>query len=177
MDIMIDVKTLGQKPGCVILAIDYAIMDTKEYAIVTTDMIKLEVGAQLADGRTVCQDSHDIWMTHPADIRSMVFSQVGAVHPTEALHTNLSRVMQDNDVMHVWAAPTHFHIAIIDEAVDFWDAAPPWHYSQVRDLSSYIAAAGGRTDNSDSPEILTPMEKVTRQANSLFASMQELRSF
>lgn len=178
MDIMIDIETLGLRPGCVILQIGWAMMDTADLKVVDSGAIGLDIAQQLAAGRWVDPATHDWWMAQPEDLRSEVFEGTPTsppVAPTTGL-LHLSDLVTSQGVQRVWAGPTHFDIAILDEASHFWNSEQLWPHGIVRDLRSYMEAAG-LTDKIASERPHHARFDAVAQAESLFAAMKQLRAF
>lgn len=138
---MIDIETLGTKPGCVVLEIGIVCNVSNPYdangngADWTMD-IHVDIAQQpdaLIDPATLRW-----WMRHPVAFDRLSKAQLTgqAVAPTAAID---SMAVMLRGVDEVWGNSPSFDCAILVEFVSRYAGAVPWRYVQERDFRTAVA--------------------------------------
>lgn len=133
---MIDIETLGTKPGCVVLEIGIVCNVSNPYdangnGADWSASCHVDIAQQpdaLIDPATLLW-----WMRHPVAFDRLTKAQLTgqAVAPTSAIDT-LAVMLRGVD--EVWANSPSFDCAILVDFVDRHAGAVPWRYVQERDF-------------------------------------------
>jgi hypothetical protein len=141
-DVMIDIETLGKRPGCVVASIGYAAF--RRYGLINgpadikSGRVLLAIEPQVCRGFEVDADTMMWWMNQSAAARddwATPEAQAGAHLPSVAM-AHLSKWIADQCYASfwVWGNSPQFDLAIL---APIWKAAgvqPPWSYAQERDI-------------------------------------------
>jgi hypothetical protein len=133
---MIDIETLGTKPGCVVLEIGIVCNVSNPYdangnGADWTMGVHVDIAQQpdaLIDPATLLW-----WMRHPAAFDRLVKAQRDwqTVSPAAAIDTLATMIRCVDDV---WANSPSFDCAILRGFFDRYAGAAPWRYVQERDF-------------------------------------------
>lgn len=133
---MIDIETLGTKPGCVVLEIGIVCNFQNPYdASGNPGDWSADIHVDIAQQPDALIDPATLrwWMGHAAAFDRLVQAQLTgkAVAPTSAIDT-LAVMLRSVD--EVWANSPSFDCAILVDFVDRYAGAVPWRYVQERDF-------------------------------------------
>jgi DNA polymerase III epsilon subunit-like protein len=124
MDYMLDIETLGLRPGCIILSVGACTLDGERQFEVVIDR---ESCAER--GLSVHQPTLDWWHTQDEGLRKKVFGG------TVPLHEALVRLNSFIDTASaVWANGSPFDFPILREAYIRCGILPSWKYHQELDM-------------------------------------------
>lgn len=171
--IMIDIETLGRKPGSVVLSVGAAVMDMEELVIVDQAYWVLDTKEQQhcnMDPDTV------IWWMHQSDDARAAFRKLGPKTNAADFKTELQQLFDKYHTKTPWANGTNFDLPILGQYIyGFYhfpgelDEVVPWGYrwqdmrslatamSEVMPYSQFYNANGGTAHNA--------LDDAIRQAN------------
>lgn len=133
---MLDIETMGTRPGCVILSIGCVAFNDAGH--VQTDMYKrLRVGPQLMRGAHVDEGTQKWWQKQSFGAkRDAVTDPVDVPH----MYLELTGLLSDVDG-HIWAQGASFDFPILAAALRMYDLDPPWEFWAERDTRTAYSMA------------------------------------
>ena len=108
MDVMLDLETLGTRPGCVILTLGAVKFDP--YSLREPDSgiyFRVDVDEQTALGREVQEDTLNWWLNQSEDIREEALGETDRVS-LETLYRDLNKFLVGVD--NIWAQIGRAHV-------------------------------------------------------------------
>lgn len=139
-NVMIDIETLGTKPGCVVCSIgavawcwDSELQPTFFTGIAIDDCqtFRLEI-----DAGTLLW-----WLEQDEVVRNRALrGSTGLLHALYGLSDFIEREAPAESRI-IWAKPPSFDVALLEECYRRVRVKAPWHFRDVRDVRTYIAAA------------------------------------
>lgn len=140
MDLMLDLETLGTRPGCVILTIGAVKFDP--YSLKEPGpgiYMRVDADEQIAMGREVQEDTLKWWMDQAEDIREEALGEADRVS-VEYMYTELNRICVG--VQNIWAQGPVFDIAILENIYRQYGWPTPWQFWQIRDSRTLFGVHG-----------------------------------
>ena len=140
MDLMLDLETLGTRPGCVILTIGAVKFDP--YSLKEPGpgiYMRVDADEQIAKGREVQEDTLKWWMDQAEDIREEALGEADRVS-VEYMYTELNRICVG--VQNIWAQGPVFDIAILENIYRQYGWPTPWQFWQIRDSRTLFGVHG-----------------------------------
>lgn len=143
VDIMVDIETLGTEPGCVVTQIGWAFLDLDELEVTGSGSVELDIGSQLAKGLRIEQDTLEFWRQQSSEVIDAVFScETTERRPNWAVLEGVSEKLIPDGDARIWAGPSGFDIPILAHLFKTYGMALPWHWRQVRDLTTLRKSLG-----------------------------------
>ncbi len=142
MNFMIDIETTGLNAGtnyitsCAIVPfdLDFEGVYDKEFH----ERLHCPVGMRVRDSDTSeFRDKHGIGRAE-----AKLPCRAGMAETLMAMRNFMHDMVDDVNTIYVWAKPTNFDIAFLESYYRYADMHIPWHYRNVRDLGTYLDAAG-----------------------------------
>jgi hypothetical protein len=148
---MIDIETLGKKPGAVVLSVGLAVMDMEELKIVETAHWKLNLKEQ--EHANIDPETVIWWMQQSSDARA-VFNKLMPETMVDDFYRELVAVFKKYDTRTPWANGTNFDLPILGQYMyshSNWNSLPnypngpedivPWNYrwQDMRSLATMMA--------------------------------------
>lgn len=140
MDLMLDLETLGTRPGCVILTIGAVKFDP--YSLKEPGpgiYMRVDADEQIAAGREVQEDTLKWWMDQVEDVREEALGEADRVS-VEYMYTELNRICVG--VQNIWAQGPVFDIAILENIYRQYGWPTPWQFWQIRDSRTLFGVHG-----------------------------------
>ena len=140
MDVMLDLETLGTRPGCVILTLGAVKFDP--YSLREPDSgiyFRVDVDEQTALGREVQEDTLNWWLNQSEDIREEALGEQDRVSLT-TLYRDLNKFLVGVD--NIWAQGPLFDFAILENLYRQCGWPTPWQYWQIRDSRTLFGVHG-----------------------------------
>lgn len=137
---MLDLETLGTRPGCVILTIGAVKFDP--YSLKEPGpgiYMRVDADEQIAMGREVQEDTLKWWMDQAEDIREEALGEADRVS-VEYMYTELNRICVG--VQNIWAQGPVFDIAILENIYRQYGWPTPWQFWQIRDSRTLFGVHG-----------------------------------
>jgi len=152
-DVMVDLETLGQRPGCVILSIGAVVFDTKTGKLGKKFYKVIRTESCVKAGLTCDQSTLDWWGTQPEAARQVVEQakqKKGTLDLGKALD-QFTKFLKDNggEQVRVWGNGSDFDNAIMAVAYHAAGSAQPWKFWNsrcFRTLKSLPQAKGIKVD-------------------------------
>lgn len=141
MDVMLDLETLGTRPGCVVLtlgAIKFNPFDIDSQPGPGL-YLRLDADEQIALGREVQEDTLQWWMKQSDDVREEALGEDDRV-PLISMYKELNRFLVG--VNNIWAQGPVFDIAILENIYRQQGWPTPWQYWQIRDSRTLFGVHG-----------------------------------
>lgn len=140
-DLMIDIETLGTKPGCVILSISAVVFDLKTGN--TQDIFHQNISAydSVKQGLKIDTETFMWWMEQSKEAQNKVVELRNQMKLRNTI-ISFCRFIYNNtskDVK-VWGNSARFDLGILEAAFNLFDIETPWkHYNEldVRTLISF----------------------------------------
>jgi len=140
MDIMLDLETLGTRPGCVILTLGAVKFDP--YSLKEPGpgiYFRVDVDEQTALGREVQEDTLNWWISQANDIREEALGETERVS-LDTLYRDLNRFLVGAN--NIWAQGPLFDFAILENLYRQMGWPTPWQYWQIRDSRTLFGVHG-----------------------------------
>ena len=139
-DIMLDLETLGTRPGCVILTLGAVKFDP--YSLQEPGpgiYFRVDVDEQTALGREVQEDTLAWWISQADDIREEALGENERVS-LDTLYRDLNRFLVGAN--NIWAQGPLFDFAILENLYRQMGWPTPWQYWQIRDSRTLFGVHG-----------------------------------
>lgn len=145
--VMIDIETLGTKPGCVVLSIGACVFDPATGETARTFETSICPESSGAKGLTADPVTVAWWMHQSDEARARAFAGIWTL--TDALdHLNawLGAMVCDLNLI-VWAKPITFDPPILEAAFHACGRKEPWGFRDLRDVRTIMDAAAIGNDS------------------------------
>jgi len=146
MHVMIDIESLGTKPGAVVASIG-AIAFEPTYAdpIGRSCSSTIDIADAQARGLTIDGDTLAWWMRQSEEARASTFK--GEWHLDEALlhlskFVDETRAFSTEGVVRIWAHSPSFDVALLEAAYKVVGLKAPWNFREPRDTRTLFDLAG-----------------------------------
>ncbi|MFE2863219.1 3'-5' exonuclease [Sphingobacterium multivorum] len=140
-DIMIDLETLDTKDSTAILTIGAQAFNIETGEVCPVNFYAtLNYERQIQEGRTISVDTMLWWGNQSDEAKEEAFG--GSMPLWEAL-IELRRYFDKYCYTdrHIWAKAPAFDLSVLKHAYDQLEQEPYWHYSNERDVRTYIWSA------------------------------------
>lgn len=137
---MLDLETLGTRPGCVILTLGAVKFDP--YSLKEPGpgiYFRVDVDEQTALGREVQEDTMQWWLDQVEDVREEALGEHDRVS-LDTMYRDLNRFLVGVD--NIWAQGPLFDFAILEHLYRQMGWPTPWHYWQIRDSRTLFGVHG-----------------------------------
>ena len=137
MNVMLDLETLGTRPGSVIVSIGAVAFDLDglhdEFAI------GIDIADAQREGLTICGDTVRWWMGKSPEART-VFSSAGApLHTALAAFSQWFSTVPSFPKVQIWGNGASFDLSLLGEAYTRMGMARPWRYQDERCHRTLVA--------------------------------------
>lgn len=138
--VMLDLETLGTRPGCVILT-----MGAVKFCPYTLDKfgeslyLRFDVDQQLALGREVQNDTLDWWTKQDPAVKEEALGENDRVD-LETATKMINKFLVGVDA--IWAQGPVFDIVILENFYRQLEKPAPWNYWQIRDSRTLFSVHG-----------------------------------
>ena len=140
MDLMLDIETLGTRPGCVVLtlgAVKFNPHNSTQYG--ETLYIRPSIDEQTAMDREIQEDTAAWWETQATDVKEEALSNDNRI--------SLSQTVQQLNkfcvgVNQMWAQGPAFDFVILENLYRSLGEPTPWNFWQIRDSRTLFGALG-----------------------------------
>ena len=127
---MLDLETLGKKPGCIIRSIGIVTFNRNTGEIGDKLYMNIDQASCEAIGLTAEQDTLDWWAKQAAEAQQqLLLDQVGVGYAMLCLESFL----KFHNIEQIWCQGSDFDIPILKEVLDRVGVEVPWKYYNVRD--------------------------------------------
>ena len=143
MDIMLDLETLGTKPGCVILSIGAVVFDPKTTATFGEFYIEINTPDSVRSG---LEFSHDtlVWWNNQDQQAKDLLERCEHDQSTD-LYSALNELadwigsLEATKRHNIWANDPSFDCRILEEAFDIKSLNAPWQYYNERSCRTMVS--------------------------------------
>jgi hypothetical protein len=140
MDVMLDLETLGTRPGCVILTLGAVRFDPYSLREPGPGIyFRVDVDEQTALGREIQEDTLNWWISQADDIREEALGESDRVS-LDTLYRDLNRFLVGAN--NIWAQGPLFDFAILENLYRQMGWPTPWQYWQIRDSRTLFGVHG-----------------------------------
>ena len=138
--VMLDLETLGTRPGCAILTLGAIKFDPYNIdAFGASLYLRFNVDEQIELGREVQQDTLDWWAKQDAVIREEALGDENRVSLDDATK-QLNKFLVGVET--IWAQGPVFDIVILENLYRQINKPIPWNYWQIRDSRTLFGVHG-----------------------------------
>ena len=133
INIMLDLETLGTRPGCKILSIGATVFDTSSYRVLALTFY-LRADPNLQHKLHTYTAAEDWWAKQDPEVRAEAFG--GSLMLLECLRgfvtwiENLKAEIGSNKIR-IWCKGATFDVPIIEYAMEVYGVQVPWKYYEV----------------------------------------------
>jgi hypothetical protein len=138
MDVMIDIESLGTKPGAVILSIAAVCFDPAAATVGKGFYTGISIEDSQTHGLTIDAKTLSWWMSQSHQARNFAFA--GVNHLPVSLD-RLTDFMRTESAATFWAHSPSFDMALLEAAYSATGRQPPWSYRDLRDTRTLYALA------------------------------------
>lgn len=143
MDLMIDIETLGQKPGCVIVSLGAVAFDPRTGEIGPTLMCDIDLNDSVARGLRIEPGTVLWWLGQSREAQDATFNPAAKRYLLAESMSYLTHFWEKNECVNVWSHGATFDVPILERAYSHVRQSPPWQYRNIRDTRTVIDLAGG----------------------------------
>lgn len=137
---MLDLETLGTRPGCVILTLGAVRFDPYSLREPGPGIyFRVDVDEQTALGREIQEDTLNWWISQADDIREEALGESDRVS-LDTLYRDLNRFLVGAN--NIWAQGPLFDFAILENLYRQMGWPTPWQYWQIRDSRTLFGVHG-----------------------------------
>ena len=137
---MLDLETLGTRPGCVILTLGAVRFDPYSLRDPGPGIyFRVDVDEQTALGREVQEDTLNWWLQQSEDVREEALGEHDRVS-LDTMYRDLNRFLVG--VNNIRAQGPLFDFAILEHLYRQMGWPTPWHYWQIRDSRTLFGVHG-----------------------------------
>ena len=137
---MLDLETLGTRPGCVILTLGAVKFDTYTLRDPGPGLyLRIDADEQIARGRDVQEDTLQWWMNQTEDVREEALGLDGRVS-VETMYRELNRFLVG--AKNIWGQGPAFDIVILENLYRQYGWPVPWQFWQIRDSRTLFGVHG-----------------------------------
>jgi hypothetical protein len=139
-DIMIDIETLGTRPGCVILTLGAVKFNPFSLDAPGPGLyVRPDVDEQIAKGREVQEDTMLWWMQQAEDVREEALGEDARI-TVEEMYRQLNRFLVGSN--NIWCQGPAFDMVIIENLYRQYGWPTPWQFWQIRDSRTLFGVHG-----------------------------------
>lgn len=138
-DLMIDIETLGNRPGSVILSIGAVAFDAETGEIGEEFYDAIDPSSAAAAGLTTDISTMMWWMKQSQEAQDAAFSGKTAI---ELALAKLAFYALRVGATRVWAKPPSFDLVLLEAAFRACNLDVPWHFRTHRDCRTIFDLAG-----------------------------------
>lgn len=139
-DIMLDIETLGTRPGCVILTLGAVKFNPFSMEAPGPGLyVRPDVDEQIAAGREVQEDTMRWWMQQAEDVREEALGEDDRIS-VEEMYKQLNRFLVGSN--NIWCQGPVFDIAILEHLYRQYGWPTPWQFWQIRDSRTLFGVHG-----------------------------------
>jgi hypothetical protein len=139
-DIMLDIETLGTRPGCVILTLGAVKFNPFSLDAPGPGLyVRPDVDEQIAKGREVQEDTMLWWMQQAEDVREEALGEDGRI-TVEEMYRQLNRFLVGSN--NIWCQGPAFDMVIIENLYRQYGWPTPWQFWQIRDSRTLFGVHG-----------------------------------
>jgi len=148
---MVDLETLGIKPGSAILSIGAVLFDPdkklpKKVPEKKTFYQNIEIKTSLAMGLTVDQSTVDWWKKQ--DKKAQDILKVDKITVQKAF-LNFRLFFSQNKIVYIWSHGSGFDVVLLEEGYRKIEMMFPWKCWNIRDTRTIFDLAGIRCDHKE----------------------------
>lgn len=146
MHVMIDIESLGTKPGAVVASIGAVVFQpTYREPIGRSFSSTIDIADAQKRGLTIDADTLAWWMHQSEQARASTFR--GEWHLDEALahliaFVDEARAFSTDGDLRIWAHSQSFDLALLEAAFAVIDRRAPWNFREPRDTRTLFDLAG-----------------------------------
>lgn len=138
-DIMLDIETLGTKPGSVIVTLGVCRFSLDDDFVTDKQEIVINVGTSEKAGMTMSAGTVLWWMGQGEEARSRMADNAKSISLTNALsklsdYVSATRTKNFRNRINIWANDPDFDIVNTNAAYDAIGALPPWQFWESRSM-------------------------------------------
>lgn len=142
--VMLDIETLGTKPGCVVLTVGAVAFDPTTGQTSHPFYEAIEFKDAVLTGMVVEPDTYAWWQQQDAEARRQAFAGGQTLDAVVSAFTSWSRGLS---VDHWWAQGADFDFPIWEAAIKTSRGKVPWRFWQKRDTRTLYSVAGFDSKN------------------------------
>jgi DNA polymerase III epsilon subunit-like protein len=140
MDAMIDIETLGTRPGCVVLTIGAVKFNPNSFAAPGPGLyLRPDIEEQVSLGREIQEDTVLWWEQQAEDVREEALSEDNRQALLEVTK-EINRFLVG--VNNIWAQGPAFDFVIMESLYRDLGIPTPWNFWQVRDSRTLFGVHG-----------------------------------
>lgn len=146
MHVMLDLETLGKKPGCVTLAVGARPFDPLGNGPLSNPYFyhSADIFSQLMAGLDIDPDTLDYWRKQPEQAQREFNRAEPALAIANEFVNWFNRLELPPTIgeIHVWAKSPNFDCEILQRFLETFGQSIPWNFRRVMDVRTVIAVSG-----------------------------------
>lgn len=170
-DVMIDIETLGTKPGAAILSIGAVMFGAS--GLGKTFYAPVSLTSCTDAGLTVDAETVQWWMFQSEAARAAAFAP--GAEPLASALLRFAAWFHDQGGVHPWSHGATFDVPLLDAAFSACHLSAPWAFWNVRDTRTLYDQAGVKVDRSHGTQH-NALDDAIAQAKTAVKAMRVLRA-
>lgn len=140
-NIMIDIETLGTKPGCVILSISAVGFDINTGETLDIFHQNIDIDSSMDRGLKIEKETILWWLKQPKEAQEKITEHTG--HKLRNTLMLFNQWIYNNfpEDVKVWGNSARFDFGILQFTFDIFNYKLPWQHYNERDVRSLVAFA------------------------------------
>jgi hypothetical protein len=138
MEIMIDIETLGTRPGSVITQIGVAQFDKVKIQNSWSSFVAVD--PQVERGAKIDVDTLRWWLARPEGLANQLAKRPISTTKPEHVLQELSDLVRP--CVGVWANSPSFDLVLLEDLYRRFEMPVPWQYAQARDQRTALVMRG-----------------------------------
>lgn len=127
LNIMLDIETLGTRPGCKILTISAVTFGTQH-----RNSFDIAIRADTQDLLTIDSKTLDWWKDQSVDAQRAAFDNPAAMTLVKGLSCFSDWIGSLNCTPKIWCKGAGFDVPILEAAYEAYKISVPWHFGNIR---------------------------------------------
>jgi DNA polymerase III epsilon subunit-like protein len=132
MQIMIDLETLGTKPGCVITTLAAVLFEPDSGKILKEFCANIDLKSSMNAGLVTEPDTVKWWLTQKPEILKLMFEDTEDLEKVLKDFSKWFNKWRSGEALTVWGNSSTFDLSILDAAYRKVDIKTPWVYKEER---------------------------------------------
>ena len=145
--LMLDIETLGTKPGCIVLTLGAAKFDPLTGALGSTFYEAINFKSSVLAGLKCEPNTYAWWQKQSAESRKAAFA--GETELRDAMSRFAKWAHTGGEPQHWWSQGSDFDFPILEAAFRAVNMQAPWRYWAKRDTRTAYAIAGFDSKEAD----------------------------
>lgn len=163
--LMADIETVDTRPTAAIVSVAFLLFDPIAREQKEVYSANLDIGEQLALGRTLSADTVTWWMQQDIAARKKAFAP-DAIIEAEHVRNVIRSILEDRTIEHIWANDPDFDCTILRDFMGYDFKWPFYKHRSMRTIKALLPEAYSGLPGSEAGTYVAhdPMDDCKQQA-------------